>query len=137
MIKWAGWIFTFLGTGHTVLGIALFAAPHAAAWLGGGLWGPGEPLDEMSPTMGAFWLTVGSFGVPLLVMGLTILWIHRSGLVPPAFIGWVLGVWSLVAALIMEPAPWILGPIAAVLYLVGVRRAEDAARTAQAAEAAA
>jgi hypothetical protein len=124
MIKWAGRIYVFLAIGHTVLGLALTAPDHAAAWFSGALWGPEEGVIEMSRRMAAYWLTIGGFGLPLLTVGLAILWMHRRGIVPPAFIGWTLLAWTLVDTVILLPSPWILGVAASVLYLVGVRRAE-------------
>ncbi|MCD0442041.1 hypothetical protein LO763_00165 [Glycomyces sp. A-F 0318] len=122
MIKWAGWIFTVLGAAHLLLGLALLAPHHAGAWLGGALWAPAGTLAEMDPVMGGFWMTTGSFGLPLLVVGQTVLWTRRRGLVPPAFIGWTIGAWSLAAGLVFEPAPWIAATAGAVLLVAGTRR---------------
>lgn len=123
MIKWAGWIFTVLGAAHLVLGLALLAPHHAKAWATGELWTVEGSLAEMSAADGGFWMTIGSFGAPLLALGLTVLWLHRKGIAPPAFIGWIVLIWSVAAALVFEPAPWIVGVIGAVLLLVGTRRA--------------
>lgn len=122
MIKWAGWIFTVLGAGHLLLGFALLAPHHADAWLGGALWLPEGTLAEMGPAAGGFWMTTGSFGLPLLVLGQTVLRLHRRGVAPPAFIGWAIGAWSLAAALLFEPAPWIVVTAGAALLVAGTRR---------------
>lgn len=127
MMQWAGRILVFLGAGHTVLSLAMVAPDHAAAWFGARLWRPEEGILEMSPAMAAYWLTVGGFGIPLLTLGLTVLWMHRRGIVPPAFIGWILLAWTLVDAVVLLPSPWVLGVAASVLYLAGVRRAERTA----------
>ncbi|GAA2127048.1 DUF6463 family protein [Glycomyces algeriensis] len=127
MIRSAGWIFAVLGTAHTVLGLALTAVKRAPAWFGAELWRPEGGFLEMNPTMGAYWFTFASFGVPLLVLGLAILWIDRRGLVPPAFLGWILLAWALVNMVILLPSPWIAGVVGAVLYLAGVRRASRTA----------
>lgn len=123
MIKWAGRIFVLLGTAHTALGLAMTAPKRAPAWFSAELWRPEGGFTEMNPTMGAYWFTFAGFGVPLLVLGLAILWIDRRGLVPPAFLGWILLAWALVNMAILLPSPWIVGVAGAVLYLVGVRRA--------------
>lgn len=123
MIRWAGRIFVFLGIGHTVLSLALVAPEHAAKWFGAELWTPDEGIMEMSAAMSAYWLSVGGFGVPLLAFGFTILWMDRRGLVPPAFLGWIVLVWAAANTVILLPSPWILAAVASVLYLAGVRRA--------------
>ncbi|MDN3242043.1 hypothetical protein [Glycomyces tritici] len=123
MIKWAGRIFVFLGTAHMVLSLAMTAPKRAAAWFGAELWRPEGGFTEMNPTMGAYWFSFASFGGPLVVLGLAILWIDRRGLVPPAYLGWILLAWTLVNTAILLPSPWIVGVVGAVLYLAGVRRA--------------
>jgi hypothetical protein len=126
MIKWAGWIFTVLATVHLLLAFALVGPHHADAWLGGELWMPEGTIVEMPAAAGGFWLSVGSFGLPLLVIGQTVLWMHRRAITPPAFIGWAVGAWSVVGGLIFEPAPWIVVTVGAGLLLQGVRRAARA-----------
>jgi hypothetical protein len=123
MIKWAGRIFVFIGLGHTILSLALVAPSHVATWFGGGLWRPDEGVISMSPAMAAYWLSVGGFGVPLLTLGFTVLWMDRRGIVPPAFVGWAILAWTVVTTVILLPSPWIVVVAGSVLYLVGVRRA--------------
>ncbi|THV26770.1 DUF6463 family protein [Glycomyces paridis] len=123
MIAWAGRIFTVLGAAHLLLGLALLAPSHARTWFTGGLWMPEGTLAQMGPASGAFWMTFGSFGAPLLVLGLTVLWLRRKGITPPAFIGWTVGAWSVAAGLVFEPAPWIAVTVAAGLLVAGTRRA--------------
>jgi hypothetical protein len=130
MIKWAGRIFVIIGIGHTVLSLALTAPSHAATWFSGALWRPGEGVIEMSPGMAAYWLSVGGFGVPLLTLGFTVLWMDRRGIVPPAFAGWAILAWTVVDTVILLPSPWVVVVAGSVLYLVGVRRAERAGRAA-------
>jgi hypothetical protein len=126
MIRSSGWIFVLLGIGHTLLSLALAAPSHAAAWFRGDLWRPAEGIAAMGATMGGYWFSVGGFGLPILAFGLTVLWMHRRGIVPPAFAGWMLLAWALVNTVILLPSPWALGAVGAVLYLVGVRRANRA-----------
>ncbi|MFG3338346.1 DUF6463 family protein [Glycomyces sp. NPDC048151] len=135
MIKWAGRIFVFLGIGHTVLSLALVAPEHAATWFSAGLWSPEEGIIAMSPAMSAYWLSIGGFGVPLLAFGLLTLWMDRRGLVPPAFLGWILLAWAAANTAILVVSPWILAVAAAILYLAGVRRANSAAPEPVAAQA--
>ncbi|MBF6163462.1 hypothetical protein IU486_01570 [Streptomyces gardneri] len=123
MIKWAGRLLVFLGVGHTLGSLLLVAPDHADSWFSAKLWRPEEGISEMSPVMASFWLTTGSFGVPLIVVGLIVLWLDRRGMVPPPFVAWTLGIWAVVAAVILEPAPWVLAWIAVGLLALGARRA--------------
>jgi hypothetical protein len=78
----------------------------------------------MSPAMSAYWLSVNSFGVPLIVVGLTVLWLARRGITPPPFIAWTLGIWTVVDIVVSGPLPpqWLIILLANILLLVGVRR---------------
>ncbi|MFJ8650110.1 hypothetical protein ACIRNI_28865 [Streptomyces sp. NPDC093546] len=127
MIKWAGRIFVFLGLGHTLGALVLTLPRYADAWFTAELWPLKEGIVEMGPAMGAFWLTTGSFGIPLIVVGLLVLWLDRRGIVPPPFVAWTLGVWSLLGAVMVEPAPWVLAWVAVGLLVAGARRSERAA----------
>ncbi|MFI0454480.1 DUF6463 family protein [Actinomadura sp. 6N118] len=122
MIKWAGWIITLYGVAHTVLALTVEkAGRHAGTWFSGGLWG--EDLSELSPAGSAYWLSLESFGVPLTVVGLLVLWLDRRGIAPPTFIAWILGIWTVVDAVVSIVSPWPIFLLATVLLLVGARRA--------------
>lgn len=122
MITWAGRLLILLGAGHTLGALALTSASHAGSWFGGRLWRADEGILDMSSPMAAFWLTTGSFGVPLVVVGMLVLWLDRQGLTPPPFIAWTLGTWSVIAGVIMEPAPWIIAWVAIALLATGTHR---------------
>jgi hypothetical protein len=77
----------------------------------------------MSPANSALWLSVDSFGVPLLVVGLTVLWMDRRGITPPSFIAWTLGIWALVDGVILLLTPWPILLIANIMLLVGANQA--------------
>ncbi|MGW2597653.1 DUF6463 family protein [Streptomyces klenkii] len=125
MIKWAGWIITFFGTAHTLLALtAERAARHAGTWFSGGLWS--EDLADMSPAGSAYWLSLESFGIPLTLVGLTVLWLDRRGITPPAFIVWTLAGWTVVDAAVLPFTPWPLIGLACALLLIGARRARSA-----------
>jgi hypothetical protein len=109
-----------------VLGIdALALLPQ---WLTGHLWTleHWQPVMSQSPDMAAngaaFHATLGSFALPMLVFGALVLWMDRRGVVPPAFLGWGLGVWALLSGLVMEPSGYLLGLIPAVLLVLAARR---------------
>ncbi|MFI0355948.1 DUF6463 family protein [Actinomadura sp. 9N407] len=122
MIKWAGWILAFSGAAHTIAALTVEkAARHAGTWFSGGLWH--EDLAELGPAGSAYFFSVDSFGPPLMLVGLIVLWLDRRGITPPAFIAWILGIWTVVDAVVLPFAPWPLGVLAVVLLLVGARRA--------------
>ena len=88
-------------------------ALHAGAWFSGELWG--DDLADMSPANSALWLSVDSFGVPLIVVGLMVLWLDRRGITPPPFIAWTLGIWTVVDAVILLFTPWPILLLANIL----------------------
>ena len=124
MIKWAGSLIVFYGTAHTLGALAFEdAASHARSWLQGDL--AGESLSDMSPAMSAYWLSVNSFGPPLVLVGLLVLWLNRRGLTPPSFIAWSMIAWYAVGEVSAGPGidQDLIILTAAVLLLVGARRA--------------
>ncbi|MFE3447107.1 DUF6463 family protein [Nocardia sp. NPDC059180] len=122
MISWAGRILAFLGAVH-LTAATLFSYRHFAEWFSFGLWTLGADITELSPSIGGFWFGPGSFGAPLLLLGLVVIWMDRRAITPPAFLAWSLLAWTAVCALIFEPAPWVLATAAVVMLLVGIRRA--------------
>jgi hypothetical protein len=124
MIKWAGRLIVLYGAAHTLSALtAEGAASHAGAWFSGKLWG--EDLANMSPAMSAYWLTVNSFGPPLILIGVTVLWLDRRGITPPSFIAWSLGIWVLVGTVVAGPGIGqdLILLVASGLLLAGARRA--------------
>ncbi|MCT7661385.1 hypothetical protein [Mycobacterium deserti] len=123
MIKLAGWLIVFYGSAHTLGALfVLGAVRHADAWFSGALWR--EDLTDMSPANSALWLSVDSFGVPLILVGLTVLWMNGRGVTPPAFIAWILLAWTVVDAVILLFTPWPIILLAGILLVLGIRRAE-------------
>jgi hypothetical protein len=131
MIKWAGQLIVFFGTAHTLGALtAEGAARHAGAWFSRELWG--EDLATMSPAMSAYWLSVNSFGPPLILIGLTVLWLDRRDITPPSFIAWSLGIWAVVDPILSGPGigQGLIILVAAGLLLAGARRAAHPADSA-------
>jgi hypothetical protein len=123
MVKWAGWLIVFYGTAHT-LGALLAegAANHAPAWFSGALWG--QELSRMSPAMSAYWLSVNSFGPPLVVIGALVLWLNRRGIMPPSFVAWGVGLWAVADLALSGPGvgQGVIILAACGLLLVAARR---------------
>ena len=124
LIKWGGWLIVFYGAAHTLGALIVEgAARHAAAWFSGQLWG--QDLADMSPENSALWLSLNSFGVPIIVIGLVVLWLDQRDITPPQFIPWILGLWTLIDAVISMFTPWPILLIANILLWIGIRRASE------------
>ncbi|NEW37743.1 hypothetical protein GV794_10740 [Nocardia cyriacigeorgica] len=129
MINWAGRILAFLGAVH-LTAATVFSYRHFAEWLSFGLWSLDADITELPAPIGGFWFGPGSFGAPLLLLGVMVIWMDRRAITPPAFLALALLAWTAVCALIFEPAPWVAATAAAVMLLVGIRRAGSPASTA-------
>ncbi|MGW7056653.1 DUF6463 family protein [Streptomyces sp. NPDC054887] len=103
MIKWAGRLIVFYGAAHTLGALTVLGAArrHAGTWFSREMWD--EDLSDMSPAMSAYWLSVNSFGPPLILLGLTVLWLNRRGITPPPFIAWSMACWIGLGVLIAGP----------------------------------
>ncbi|MFX0579333.1 DUF6463 family protein [Nocardia nepalensis] len=124
MIKWAGWLITVCGVGHTLGSLAQTVPHYAEDWFSWALWD--SDLVAMSHTTAAFWYSAFSFGPPLILVGLTVLWLGRRRITPPPFIAWSVACWTLITAVLAGPSPLLLLLLAAVLLLVGARRGDTA-----------
>jgi Family of unknown function (DUF6463) len=122
MIKWAGYIITLCGVGHTLGSLVETTPSHADAWFDGALWGSENP-NEMSDATSAFWYSVYSFGPLLILVGLTVLWLGRRGITPPSFLAWTVAAWTVVGAAFSGLSPLLLLLIASGLLLAAARRA--------------
>jgi hypothetical protein len=124
MITWAGFLITLCGIGHTLGALAQTVPRYAEGWFSGALWEEtNHNLVEMSHTTAAFWFTVYSFGVPLILIGLTVHWLGRRNITPPPFIAWALAAWTVVGEVLSGPSPLLLVLLASILLLAGAHRA--------------
>ncbi len=122
MIRWAGRLMVLYGAAHTLGALTVEgAARHAGAWYRRDLWG--DDFSDRSPAMSAYWLSVNSFGPPVLLLGLTVLWLDRRDLTPPPFIGWSLGAWVVLGAFVLGPQAGqdLILLVACGLLLAGAR----------------
>jgi Protein of unknown function (DUF2867)/Family of unknown function (DUF6463) len=125
VVRLAGRLIVLFGAAHTVGALTVEgAARHAGEWLAGAL--RGADLSDMSPANSAYWLSVMSFGPPLVLLGLTVLWLDRRGITPPAFIGWSLGIWTVVDLAVAGPqsGQGLVLLLAAGLLLAASRRTD-------------
>lgn len=102
LVEWAGRLLVLYGAAHTLGALTVEgAARHAGTWFSGQLWG--QDLADMSPAMSAYWLSVNSFGPPLTLLGVTVLWLNRRGLTPPSWLAWSLLGWAGLDTLVSGP----------------------------------
>lgn len=122
MSLWAGRILTLLGVLHLVA-LGAQNTAHVDDWFSGSLWGlPRDEFVEPSGANGAFWITIASFAVPLLLLGALISHLARQGSTVPQFVGWGLAAWCAVGSVILVPTPLPLALIPAALLIREARR---------------
>ncbi len=131
MQRVAGIGFMLIGLLHMTL-FGWDAWPQAAAVLSGALWTTDHtllPVAARDPALlqaeHAFWSTIGSAGIPVLVLGLVILWIDRSGLRVPAAPSALLVIWSAVGTALMQPSGFPLVLLASALLLIASLRRQE------------
>ena len=96
----AGYLLIVVGAGHVLLSAhgthRCWSRIAQAGWWNAVRLRPetGEEFVRSS----AFWATAGSFGVPTLLLGASVVWASGHGLEPPAWLGWGLLGWGLIAA---------------------------------------
>ncbi|MCP2339775.1 DUF6463 family protein [Actinomadura rupiterrae] len=132
MIWWAGRGLALIGGGHLAIGL-LLSRSYFDDWFALRLWGH---WTEDTHQASYFWANPAGFGWPLLLIGLTVVWMDRRGITPPLFLAWMVLGWAVVCAVIAEPTP---GPVLvafAVMLLRGVQKASGRAQTVPAEQAA-
>jgi hypothetical protein len=135
-VRVAAAILVALGIGHLAL-MGVVAGARMAGWVESGLWGavplrPGPDPDETALLDStAFWSGIGSFAVPLVVLGLLLWWLTGRGVVPPAFVGWTLTAWFVVGGVVLVPSPMFVGALAGLLLVLAARIRERPAETVE------
>jgi Family of unknown function (DUF6463) len=131
LTKTSGWIALLFGAVHVV--VAPLESQRRDVWsqvLEDGWWNT-FTLDkattlaqfERSET---FWVTLGSWGVPLLVLGAYIVWSTNQGYRVPAWLGWIMVAWGLIFATALPASPGWLLPLIGGLIVLGDRRCSRA-----------
>jgi Family of unknown function (DUF6463) len=124
----AGWITAVFGAIHVV--VAPLEGRPREIWsqaIDDGWWNT-FTLDkattiaqlERSETL---WVSVGSWGVPILVLGCYIVWSTRRRHRVPGWIGWIMLAWGLVFATALPGSPAWLFIVSGGLIVLGDRRA--------------
>lgn len=128
----AGWIAATFGTVH----LAVAPLDTRGVWsqvVSDGWWNAftldrATSLAEFERSE-AFWVTLGSFGAPMLALGSYVVWSARHGHRVPRWLGWTVFAWSvpLVSALPASPG-WAL-PVIGGLIVLGDRKQKRPARS--------
>jgi Family of unknown function (DUF6463) len=129
LTKAAGWIAVAFGVVHVV--VAPWETRDVWSQVVDDGWWNTFTLDE-STTLAqferseAFWRTLGSFGVPVLVLGLYVLWATRQRQRVPGWIGWIVLAWGLLLVTALPASPlWALA-VSGGLIVLGDRRSTRA-----------
>lgn len=127
MVKWASIAVIALCVLHmVVLGADIPA--ELSNWFSLNLWTfdhwqslRAQPID-LALSGGIFWASIGSFAIPLAVLGALLLWMDRRGLPIPTFVGWALVLWMLLTTLLMPPSGFPIGLAVTLVLAVGLTR---------------
>jgi hypothetical protein len=127
MIRWSGIALVALGILHMIV-LGIDAVAEIPGWLRLELWTAEhwQPLRtqrlEVLASNAAFWSTIGSFALPLIMTGAVVIWLDKRQLPVPTFLGWSLLAWFAVASLIIEVSGFPLGIPIATCLILGARR---------------
>ncbi|NNH70211.1 hypothetical protein HLB23_10110 [Nocardia uniformis] len=108
----AGWIAVVFGVVHTVLA-PLQAGDTWSQAVSDGWWNTFTLEKAITPAQlersESFWISLGSFGVPVLILGCYVVWSTRQRHRVPAWIGWIVLAWALIMATAVPVSPaWVL-----------------------------
>jgi Family of unknown function (DUF6463) len=73
-----------------------------------------------------FWVTLGSWGAPVLTLGCYVVWSARQGHRVPAWIGWIMLAWSVPFVTALPASPGWLFAVSGALIVLGDRRSRQA-----------
>jgi hypothetical protein len=127
LTKAGGWIALVFGAAHVI--IAPLESRSRDVWSQAadeGWWntftlGESSTLAEFERSE-TFWVTLGSWGVPVLILGCYVVWSARQGQRVPGWIGWIMLAWSVPFVTALPAAPGWLFAVSGALIVLGDRR---------------
>lgn len=130
-VVWAGRLITLLGAGHTI-GALILTRGFVDDWLAGDLWDSSLDLGAPQPILGAFFVSVASFGIPLLLVGWAITRMGHHNLIPPPLLTCTLALWITACDLLGGPSPLLLAWLSILTLLIAAhRKARTATRSSR------
>lgn len=127
MVRFAAVSMIVLGVVHMfVLGVDL--PGEMPRWFNLNLWTfdhwqPVRDQDvDLALSNAVFWATMGSFALPIMLLGVLILWLDKRGLPIPPFVGWAMVGWFAIMTLLMPPSGFPVGLAVALLLATGLTR---------------
>ncbi|MCT2581664.1 DUF6463 family protein [Actinophytocola gossypii] len=126
---WAGRLIVVVSAAH-LLFFLVTSLDFVPDWASGALWEATAVGEPPPAEQGAFFRLLGSFAVPLLLVGL-LLW--RSAAreqALPGYVTWTVAGWSLLCALIQPASGFPLLVVASVLLVLARRAAPHPGRDA-------
>ncbi|GAA3165290.1 DUF6463 family protein [Nonomuraea roseoviolacea] len=133
LLRWASGIMVALGVGHLVI-LTVTGWEHVGGWADRGLWAA-VPLDLSGSAVKTaaslqnavtFWAGLGSFAVPLALLGALIWRLAGRGVPVPAWLGWGLAVWCVFGGVLLVPSPYFAGTVAGLLVVLAARKQDRA-----------
>ena len=127
LTKAGGWIALVFGAVHVI--VAPLESRSRDVWSQAadeGWWNT-FTLDESTTTAEferseTFWVTLGSWGVPVLALGCYVVWSARQGQRVPGWIGWIMLAWSVPFVTALPASPGWLFAVSGALIVLGDRR---------------
>ncbi|CAM5377703.1 Integral membrane protein OS=Streptomyces lavendulae subsp. lavendulae OX=58340 GN=SLAV_03615 PE=4 SV=1 [Streptomyces lavendulae subsp. lavendulae] len=127
---WAGRSTVAIGAAHLVY-FSLKTRSHWGGWACGALHGRAAIDDPANAaSVGGFWSLPGSFAVPLILLGLLVSRMARTGQEPPGYLAWTPAARVLLCTAVLEPSGFPLGIVPVALLLLARRHRGSATRTA-------
>lgn len=121
LTAWAGWSMVGIAALHVVFW-SVVTGPDWAAWVAGDLWGA-DPVSAVEYRLHhGYWALIGSFAVPLLLLGLITVHLTGLGVSLPRYVGWTMLAWVLLASVLLEPNGFPLGLVPSILLVVAGRK---------------
>jgi hypothetical protein len=121
LLRWASGIMVVMSGGH--LSLLMFLKWEVmAGWAERGLWATVPLLTEGDlANKATFWGSLGSFSIPLILLGCLIWHLAGRGVAVPAEVGWGVAAWCLVSGVLLVPSPFVAGIISGLLIVRAAR----------------
>jgi hypothetical protein len=127
LTKAGGWIALVFGAAHVI--IAPLESRRRDVWSEAadeGWWNTftleeATTLAEFERSH-AFWVSLGSWGVPVLILGCYVVWSAHKGHRVPGWIGWIMLAWSVPFVTALPGSPGWLFAVSGALIVLGDRR---------------